>query len=69
MGLLRAFYPFPPCCVLGTGLKTLQITNSFIVRTSGATSLYFGKDLLVYYYINNFSKCCFPDPFFFLRES
>lgn len=72
-GLLSAPYPFLTCCVLGTGLKTPNTYPSdyklfYGTHMSGTTSLYFGKDLLVYCYTNNFSKCCFPDPFFFFSE-
>lgn len=74
MGLLRAPYPFPTCYVLGTGLKILNTSPSdyklfYCMQMSGTTSLYFGKDHLVYFYINNFSKCCFPDPFFFSKRA
>lgn len=72
MDLLRAPYPFSTCCVFGTGLKILNISPSdyklfHCIHMSGTTSLFFGKDLLVYCYINNFFKGCFFDPFFFSK--
>lgn len=64
---IKCTLSFPYLLCLGYRLNTYPSDYKLFYCThmSGTTSLYFGKDLLVYCYTNNFSKCCFPDPLFF----